>query len=341
MSRFLIVLPDDLAEPLLALIDGARESLCIKMFALSDPRILRALVRSHSRGVKIRIMLNPARRSGEIQNSGSRRVLRHAGIGVIDSNPAFEVTHEKSMICDDTSALIGSANWEPETFEKTRDYAVVTNDKAEVREMIGCFEADWSRRPFEPPASSNLIWSPGKGRVQIAEFIDGAKHSLHVQNERYQDAIIVEHLVRAKLRGVKVHVMTRPSHSLPADKLAEGVGDLRIMKDVGIGIRKIRHLRLHAKMLLADRSRAIIGSLNLSPGSFDKRRELAICVNDGEIVERLSDIVHADWKNSRPLDLTDHGLQVDLKDNSDESTLPRVGLTANEAAPASDHEAAP
>ena len=56
----------------------------------------------------------------------------------------------------------------------------------------------------------------------------------------------------------------------------EGIGDLRIMQDVGIGIHKIKHLKLHAKMLLADKSRAIIGSINLSPGSFDKRRELAI-----------------------------------------------------------------
>jgi cardiolipin synthase len=326
--RSLIVLPDDSAEPLLELIQGAAQSLRIKMFALSDPRILRALIGAHSRGVKIRIMLNPARRSGEIQNTGSRHVLRNAGIDVLDSNPAFAVTHEKSMVCDDTAALIGSANWEPDNFGKTRDYAVVTRDAEEVREIIQCFEADWSRRPFEPPGSSNLVWSPGIGRTRIAEFIDGAKHSLYVQNERYQDAIIVEHLVRAKLRGVKVHVMTRPSHSLHAGKLVEGVGDLRIMKDVGIGIRKIRHLRLHAKMLLADRARAIIGSINLAPGSFDKRRELAIRVKDGEMVERLSGIVRDDWKNSRELDLSDGGLQLELQSHSEEDDLGRVGLIA-------------
>ncbi len=332
MSRSLIVLPDDSAAPLLELIDGAKQSLRIKMFALSDPRILRALIRAHGRRVKIRIMLNPARRSGEIQNTGSRHVLRNAGIDVLDSNPAFDITHEKSMVCDDSTALIGSANWEADNFEETRDYGVVTRDAAEVREIVECFEADWSRRPFEPPTSSNLIWSPGHSRAQIAEFIDGAKHSLYVQSERYQDAIIVERLVRAKLRGVKVHVMTRPSHSLHADKLVEGVGDLRIMKDVGIGIRKVRHLRLHAKMLLADRTRAIVGSINLAPGSFDRRRELAIRLKDREIVERLTGIAHDDWKNSRALDLSDRGLELDLKSHAEEEGLERIGLTAADAA---------
>ena len=52
------------------------------------------------------------------------------------------------------------------------------------------------------------------GRDRIAEFIDGAKHTLFIQNERYQDAVIIERLVRAVNRGVKIHVMTRlASHS--------------------------------------------------------------------------------------------------------------------------------
>jgi cardiolipin synthase len=324
VSRSLIVLPDDSAQPILDAIDGAAKSLRIKMFALSDQGILDALIRAHKRSVKIRVMLNPARRSGEIQNKGSRSVLRSARIDVLDSNPAFEVTHEKSMVVDDRLAFIGSLNWEPENFEKTRDYAILTADEREVSEVIDCFEADWSRQPFEPPASSNLIWCPGTGREPIAQFIDSAKHSLFVQNERYQDAMIVEHLVRAKLRGVKVHVMTRPSHSLRPEKLVEGVGELRIMQDVGIGVHKIKHLKLHAKTLVADKSRAIIGSINLTPGSFDKRRELAIRLEEPDILHRLWQVVHEDWENSHPLDLTDKGLLSDLEKHPRQGGLSRA-----------------
>ena len=222
------------------------------------------------------------------------------------------------------SAFIGSLNWEPENFEKTRDYAVITTDANEVGEVIDCFEADWSRKPFEPRKSSNLIWCPGAGREQIAQFIDSAKHSLFVQNERYQDAIIVEHMVRAKLRGVKVHVMTRPSHSLRAEKLVEGVGDLRIMQDVGIGIHKIRHLKLHAKMLLADKSRAIVGSINLTPGSFDKRRELAIRLKKSDALDRLVKIVQEDWEKSHPIDLSDEALLSDLQKHPKFGGLSRI-----------------
>jgi cardiolipin synthase A/B len=277
--RKLIVMPDDTIGPLLEAIGNSRQSLRIKMFSLSEPRVLNSLLKAHKRKVNIRVLLNPARRNGETQNRGSRKVLLDAGIDVLDTNPAFAVTHEKSMVVDDSTVWIGSLNWDPVNFEKDRDFAVVSDHWGDVAEVIECFDADWSRRRFEPRESSGLVWCPGC-RDNIAAFIDQAKHSLFVQNERFQDAVIVEHLVRAKLRGVKVHVMTRLSHSLQGKKLVEGLGDLRIMRDVGIGVRKVRHHRLHSKVLLADKSRALIGSINLSSTSFDDRRELAIQISD-------------------------------------------------------------
>jgi phosphatidylserine/phosphatidylglycerophosphate/cardiolipin synthase-like enzyme len=79
---------------------------------------------------------------------------------------------------------------------------------------------------------------------------------------------------------------------------------------------KMKHLKLHGKLLIADGVRAIVGSINLAPGSFDSRRELAIEVDDDDIIERLEHVIHHDWKNSHPLDLTDDGLLADLEDRA-------------------------
>jgi cardiolipin synthase A/B len=314
MSRSVIVLPDDSAQPILNAINGATKSIRVKMFIFSDPALLRAVIDAHRRGVKVRIMLNPARRSGETENEESRKMLAEAGIEVLDSNPAFDLTHEKSMVVDDRTAFVKSLNWETRNLTETRDYAVVTDHEHEVSEIIECFEADWNRKGFDPGEHAHLIWCCGNGRNRIAEFIDQAKHTLFLQNERYQDAIIIEHLVRAKERGVKVHVMARPPHTLKKEKLVEGVGGLRIMDDVGIKVHKLKHLKLHAKMLFADGLRAIVGSINLAPGSFDSRRELAIEVRDDEVIERLHTVVRHDWDNSHALDLSDEGLLADLED---------------------------
>ena len=242
------------------------------------------------------------------------KLLIAAGIEVKDSNPDFVITHEKSMVIDDETAFVQSLNWETKNFNESRDYALLTTHKHEVDEIIAGFEADLNRKDFNPGSNAHLIWCRGNGRERIARLIDGANHTLFVQNERYQDSIIIEHLVRAAMRGVKVHIMAKPPHSLKKEKLVEGVGGLRIMDDVGIKIHKLKGLKLHGKMILADNARAIIGSINLAPGSFDNRRELAIEVHDEDIVERLHKIARHDWENSYPLDLSDEGLFADLED---------------------------
>lgn len=312
MTRSLIILPDDSAQPVLDAIHAATRSVRIKMFAFSHRALLEAVVAAHRRGVDVKVMLNPERRDGETDNDAARDMLQQFGIEVRESNPAFDLTHEKSMVVDDEHAFVESLNWTEENFTLTRDYAVVTPSAYEVAEIIDCFEADWAREDFDPGSGAHLIWCPSNGRHRIADFIDSAKHTLFLQNERYQDPVIIERLVRAAHRGVKVHVMARAAHHLKDGKLVEGVSGMRILDDVGIKIHRLKHMKLHAKMILADHERAVVGSINLSPGSFDHRRELAIEVTDHEIATRLNEVAHHDWKHSEPMDLSDAGLIADL-----------------------------
>jgi cardiolipin synthase len=313
MSHVLIVLPDDTSSPIIDAINAAKQALNIRMFLFTDRALLDAVAAAKHRGVNVRVVLNPARRTGEAENEETREGLVAAGIEVRDSNPAFDLTHQKSMVVDNKIGLVESFNWEPRDLTVTRDYALVTTRADEVAEMVRCFDADWEHGEFTPHPDSRLIWCPNNGRQRIARFIDQTEHTLWVQNERYQDTVIIERLVRAARRGVKVHVLARPPHTLKAAKLIEGVGGLRILQDVGVKVHTLKHLKLHAKMLLADDKRAIIGSINLAPGSFDARRELAIETDDRHVVKRLEKTFEHDWKLSHELDLSDAGLLKDLK----------------------------
>jgi cardiolipin synthase A/B len=313
MTHSLIVLPDDSAQPILAAIDAAARTLRVKMFVFSDPGLINAVIAAKRRGVKVRVMLNPARRSGEHDNEATRKALERVDIHVKDANPAFDLTHEKSMVVDDAIALVQSLNWETENLTATRDYAIITHHKHEVEEVAQCFDADWDRAKFDTGERSHLIWCIGNGRQRLGQLIDQSRHSLFLQNERYQDPVIIEHLIRAHARGVKIRIMARPPHKLKKDKLIEGVSGLRCLQDVGVKIHKLKHIKLHAKLLFADEARAIIGSINLAPGSFDSRRELAIEVDDEHIIRRIRKTLEQDWENSHPLDLSDEGLFAELE----------------------------
>jgi cardiolipin synthase len=319
MERRLIVLPDDSPKPVVDLIVGASRSLRIKMFLLSDPTMIDALIAAKRRGVDTRVLLNPRRRSGERENEASRRTLEHGGVQVKDANPAFDVTHEKSMVVDDHSALVGSFNWTTKNLSQTRDYGVITTHRHDVDEIGACFDADWHRQAFSPDPHSHLMWCPNNGRTRVCAFIDATRERLTVQNERFQDMLVIGCLLRAARRGVKVQVMAKPPHSLKREKLIEDVGGLRILHDSGIKVHKLKGQKLHAKVMLADGVAALIGSINLAPGSFDSRRELALETHDGHVVDRLHDVIHQDWKHSRPLDLSDEGLDAELESRSDDA----------------------
>jgi phosphatidylserine/phosphatidylglycerophosphate/cardiolipin synthase-like enzyme len=312
MSHRLIVLPDDTASAIVDPIMSAQHTLNIRMFLFTDPTLLNAVIAARRRGVHVRVMLNPARRDGTSDNDATRAILLQAGVDVRDSSPQFAVTHQKSMVIDNRVGVVESLNWETRDLTETRDYAVVSTDAAEVAEMVRCFDADWEQRPFEPTPGSTLIWCPNNGRQRIASFIDGATETLWLQNERYQDMVIIERLVRAVKRGVRVRIMSRALHKLKRKKLFEGVSGLRIVHDVGAKVHALKKLKLHGKTMIADNKRAIVGSINLSPGSFDDRRELAIETRSGHVVRRLVETVEHDWKHSCKLPLSDDAVLADL-----------------------------
>jgi phosphatidylserine/phosphatidylglycerophosphate/cardiolipin synthase-like enzyme len=331
MSHRLIVLPDDGAYAIIDPIQAARHSLNIRMFLFTDPTLLNAVIAARRRGVNVRVMLNPVRRDGTSDNDIARAALLAAGVSVRDSSKEFAVTHQKSMVIDGRVGFIESLNWETRDLTETRDYAIETTCKAEVAEMVRCFDADWDEKPFEPEADSILIWCPDNGRQRIADFIDGAKKTLWLQNERYQDMVIIERLVRAANRGVRVRIMSRALHKLKKKKLFEGVSGLRIVHDVGAKVRSLKDLKLHGKIMIADDERAIVGSINLSPGSFDDRRELAIETASEHVVKRLVETARHDWKRSRKLPLSDEAVRADLEEHG-VMDVSRLALAHNEDA---------
>ena len=101
MSHSVIILPEDSNSVIIDAISQAKRTLAIKIFVFKDSSLLRQVIQAHARGVKVRVMLNPQRRNGKKENDETRAALTESGVEVKDSNPAFDLTHEKSMVVDD------------------------------------------------------------------------------------------------------------------------------------------------------------------------------------------------------------------------------------------------
>jgi cardiolipin synthase len=317
-TRALIVQPDDTVLPVLDLIDQAKRSLTVKQFTLDEPRIVRGLLDAHRRGVGVRVMLNPHRSSGDRANDKTYAALKRARVPVQWTNPAFFVTHEKSMVIDGTRSLIATFNFVEKYFTETRDYGIVTSDRREVGQVVAGFEADWKRKRFAPDERTGLLWSTSNSRRLMARFIDDAKKSLWVQHPKFVDTTVVARLVDAHARGVHVKVLCGGKHGISETDIPDTFSSLRIFERFGIKVHRQKRPKLHAKLLIADDGRALIGSMNIDRSAFDVRRELGIVVDDAPVIKRLLKVFDGDWDGSHRWEPPDPLAAV----QADESELP-------------------
>ncbi|MEM7025063.1 MAG: phospholipase D-like domain-containing protein [Pseudomonadota bacterium] len=299
-QKELVVQPDGGVEAILQVINAATRSLRIKQFSLTEPRVIAGLIERHRQGIQVEVMLNPHRSEGERVNDLSAAALKQAGVNVEWTNPAFQVTHEKSAIVDEEYALIATFNLARKFLAETRDYGVVTTDPRQVGQISQCFDADWHREPFTPDTDTGLLWSTGNSRELMANFIDSAKNQLLIQHPKLADATILERIVEARMRGVEVRILSGGKHGIDGSDLLDTFSSLRILAQLGIKIRRQRHPKLHTKLMILDRKRAIVGSMNISRTSFDLRRELGIILDRGPTVEQLLRHFKHDWRKAKP-----------------------------------------
>ena len=301
----LIVEPDDGLEPVREFIESAETSLLIKQFTFTEESLVQAVVDRKNAGVDVRVMLNAKRSGGDRANDETYEHFTTAGVNVQWSNPKFYVTHEKSIVADGKAALVATFNLHPKYFSLTRDYGIITHDPNHVTQISEVFDADWQQRDWTCSAYEGLLWSNSNSRYHMAQFIDMAQHRLDVQHPKYVDAVILDRIVEAAHRGVKVHILCGGRHGISEWDILDTFSSLRTLNRFGVKVHKQKNLRVHAKLLIADHEHALVGSMNIDRSAFDLRRELGITTSDPAVVARLKEVFDADWDLSHPYDAPD------------------------------------
>ena len=295
----LLVMPDDGCAAVEALLDQAGEELLLKQFKLQSPQVLDALRRARERGVKVRVMLNPQTSGGERWNDETFAMLQGWDIEVAWTSEAFPVTHEKSIVIDRHSVLIATFNLVDKHFTESRDYGVISQNRAVVDQVIAGFEADWHLTSFDPDLSVGLLWSSSHSRGQMARIIDESRQSLWIQHPKFVDAVILERIISARERGVSVKVLCGGKHGISDWDIYDTFSSLRLMERFGVSVRRQKNLKLHAKLILVDGEYAQTGSMNIDRSAFDLRRELGIESDSPEVIDRLRQAFQTDWDLSK------------------------------------------
>ncbi|NWJ46131.1 MAG: hypothetical protein HXX08_09655 [Chloroflexi bacterium] len=292
--------PDDGEKVILNALDTAQSSIDLKMYLLISQDIINHLIQAAKRpSVKVRVMLEQHPYGGGTGNDSAFKALQAAGIQVKWTNPVFIYSHEKSFVVDGKAAFIMTLNMTSSAFKNNREYGIITTNQSEVKEVLDCFNADWNRTGFVPPANSSLVWSNSNSRQKILALIDSAKSSIAMQQEEIQDPKIQQHLVNAVKNKVQVLVLVAaPQVNGQTDKSYAGEKQI---KDGGGQVRLISKPYMHAKIYLVDNAQLFIGSENVSTGSLDSNRELGIILTDTNIIKNVSATFEKDWASGTAL----------------------------------------
>lgn len=132
---------DSCLRKLRELCAGARRSVDICVYTVSDDRLSEAILDCHRRGVAVRLLTDNDKRHDD--GSDIAR-LREQGVPVrIDDGP-FHM-HHKFALFDGRVLANGSFNWTRSASTSNEENLVVTDDPNLARCFAGQFEAMWGR----------------------------------------------------------------------------------------------------------------------------------------------------------------------------------------------------
>jgi cardiolipin synthase len=278
------------------LITGARSSVDLTMYELRDTAAEDDLAADAKRGVDVRVILDEHLEKS--RNTATYDFLSAHRVHVTwaDSGTTY---HQKTLTVDGKTSVIMTLNMVSEDYPGTRDFAVIDTRPADIHAIVTTFNADFAHRSVNPPDGADLVWSPTNSHSSILAVINGAKHTLSVENEEMGDSTITSALVAAAKRGVDVKViMTAESEWDSAfSELASAGVHVRLYADSD------NALYIHAKAVVADAGRSgqqlFVGSENFSKASLGYNRELGIRTTNGAVISTINATLASDYAGAK------------------------------------------
>jgi len=284
----LIIEPDAGRAPLLNAINHSQSSIDLVIYGFTDKTFMNALIRAKNNGKKIQILIEPHPYKSDYENNRAIRALRAENISLAWPDKKFQLTHQKTFIFDQQTAVVMTFNLTHSSFARERNFALVVTDPNEVQEIKRVFDADVAHQ-HTTITDPRLVWSPDNSREKITRFIQSAHSEIDIYAEDITDYQIIGTLAKAARAGIDVKILL----SVSPEKLQNN--KIAFLKKSGVMIHNSQHYHIHAKVIIIDHQRALLGSINLTKPSLDDNRELSVMTQDNHVISELNNIFSSDW----------------------------------------------
>jgi len=292
-SYTLVTEPDQGLTAIYSLLASATKSIDMTMYELTDVTVTDALAKAAAAGIAVRVILD--QNDEKTANTPVYNSLTQKNVSVHWANPAYAVTHQKTITVDQTTSAIMTLNLTPNYYSTSRDFAVITNNANDVAAIENTFNADFTNAAITPPTGDNLVWSPTNSLSSLEALINGATQSLLISQEEFSEPAIESALEAALKRGVSVTLVQE-------DIEGAYTTTLNALKAAGAKIAVYTSNKgyyIHAKTVLADYgtagARLFLGSENFSTASLTRNRELGLIFSDSGCMTGVYNAISADF----------------------------------------------
>ena len=241
--------------------------------------------------------------------------------------------HRKMTIIDGTLAFLGGFNIGDEYAgslggnQSFRDLGFSIRGEAVV-ELESIFHGTWhgGRDAAAPPVSVERPRQPGRkvGDAAVNIISGGPRQRRSYIREAFQVNIasaaeeiliatpyfvpgprIIRSLLRAVRRGVRVRLLLPARSDVPLVLLL-GRSSYATLLRGGVEIFELEREILHAKVMLIDAERTVIGSANLDQRSFHRNYEINCLVDNVQFGDQIRALLLEEIAASRPVELHIH-----------------------------------
>jgi len=292
------VMPSDRGQSILDAIKGAKTSIHMEMYQLTNSAVIGALKTAKQQGRQVRVILNQTFPQGGNANAGTFNELKAAGVEVVYAPSVFSFTHSKILVLDGTVGWIMTMNLTQTSPTENREYLVRVTGAAEVAELVAILQADFSNKSVDLPGK--LVVSPGSAtpvdaQRRLVALMRTATSQIDLEGESLADTQIVETLIAAKKLGRTVRIILNDQDGSPGQVTA-----LAALKAAGIPIVKVGTPDIHAKAIIVDRARAYVGSQNFTFTALLKNREVGLLTDNVAEVTKMATTIDADFAKGVP-----------------------------------------
>lgn len=215
----LLILPDQGESAIYNFVDSATSSIDMTMYELRDMTMENDLIAREKAGVNVRVILDGKQTS---VNSAAYSALQAGGVSVTYSSSSFTYTHQKTITVDNDESYISTGNLDTTYYSTSRDFGVFDTDLNDVNAIVSVFNADFAKTSITPGDGDDLVWSPTDSQSHLVALINGAQHTLDIEQEEFSDSAVINAIVAAENRGVTVRAVLENENN----EWATGISDI-------------------------------------------------------------------------------------------------------------------